>query len=82
MTVTPLLSQDLGVYSFALGSARALGNGNYFFQPGTVSATNSSYAIEVLPTAGTVNGTIVYDLQSAVSYRAWLMPSLYAPPPY
>jgi hypothetical protein len=82
MTVTPLLSQDLGYYSFALGSARAMGNGNYFFQPGDVTATNSSYAMEVLPTAGTVNGTVVYNLQSATSYRAWLMPSLYTPPPF
>ena len=60
MTVTPLLSQDLGVYSFALGSAHALGNGNYFFQPGTVAASaSSSFAMELFPTGGTVNGTTV-----------------------
>ena len=80
-TVTPLLSQDLGVYSFALGSAHALANGNYFFQPGIVTASGaSSFSIEVYPTSGTVNGTIVYNLQSATSYRAWMMPSLYFPP--
>jgi hypothetical protein len=83
MTVTPLLSQDLGVYSFALGSAHALGNGNYFFQPGTVAASaSSSFAMELFPTGGTVNGTTVYNLQSATSYRAWLMPSLYFPPAF
>ena len=82
-TVTPLLSQDLGVYSFALGSAHALANGNYFFQPGTVAASSgSSFAMEVSPTAGTVNGTIVYNLESATSYRAWVMPSLYFPPAF
>jgi arylsulfate sulfotransferase len=84
MTVTPLLSQDLGVYSYALGSAHALANGNYFFQPGTVTASgNSSFAVEVLPTAGTVGGTIVYNLQASnMSYRSWLMPSLYFPPAF
>jgi len=80
MTVSPLLSQDLGYYSYALGSAQALGNGNYFFQPGIVSPTNSSYALELLPTAGTTNGTLIYDLESSTSYRAWLMPNLYVPP--
>jgi hypothetical protein len=81
MTVTPLLSQDLGYFGFALGSAQLLGNGNYFFQPGIVLPTSSSYDIEVLPTAGTVNGTLIYDLGSATSsYRAWLMPNLYFPP--
>jgi hypothetical protein len=50
MTVTPILSQDLGVYALFFGSAHALGNGNYFFQPGIVSAaSNSSFAIELLP---------------------------------
>jgi len=79
--VSPVLSQDLGYFSTGLGSAQALGNGNYFFQPGIVPLANSSYAIEVLPTAGTVNGTLIYDLESATqSYRAWLMPSLYLPP--
>ncbi len=82
-TVTPLLSQDLGVYSFALGSAHVMGNGGYFFQPGIVSASgNSSFAIEVSPIAGTVNGTIVYNLESATSYRSWVMSSLYFPPAF
>jgi hypothetical protein len=81
MTVTPLLSQDLGYFGFALGSAQLLGNGNYFFQPGIVLPTSSSYDLEVLPTAGTVNGTLIYDLGSATSsYRAFLMPNLYFPP--
>jgi hypothetical protein len=81
MTVTPLLSQDLGYFGYALGSAQLLGNGNYFFQPGIVLPAASSYDIEVLPTAGTVNGTLIYDLGSATSsYRAWLMPNLYFPP--
>src|SRR5580658_517944 len=82
MTVTPVLSQDLGYFSYALGSAQLLGNGNFFFSLGIVAppTPSSSYAIEVLPTAGTVNGSFVWDVQSSSSYRAWLMPTLYMPP--
>jgi arylsulfate sulfotransferase len=81
--LTPVLSQDLGVFSTALGSAQFLSDGNYFFQPGVVLIDVSdvkSYSIEILPTAGTVNGTQVLNLQGPESYRSWQMPSLYAPP--
>jgi hypothetical protein len=82
MTVTPVMSQDLGYFAFALGSAQLLGNGNYLFQPGIVAPDSSDYSIEVLPTAGTVNGTAIYNLESPgfASYRSWLMPNLYFPP--
>jgi len=81
MTVSPVLSQDLGYFSTGLGSAQALPNGNYFFQPGIVPPASSSYSIELLPTAGTDKGTLIYNLESAGrSYRAWLMPNLYSPP--
>jgi hypothetical protein len=80
MTVTPVLSQDLGYYGLALGSAQLLDNGNYWFQPGTVPPTSQSYSLELQPTAAP-DATTIYDLQAPTSYRSWLMPNLYAPPP-
>jgi len=83
MQVTPVVSVDLGVHSYALGSAQLLGNNNYFFMAGFVNGTNSN-AIEILPTAGTITGTQVFNLESTVegmiSYRAWRMTNLYEPP--
>jgi arylsulfate sulfotransferase len=83
MQVTPMMSQDLGVYSGADGSAQLLAGGNYFFFPAVViKGPNTSFcqSIEIYPTAGTVNGTQVLNLQTAEAYRAWQMPSLYDPP--
>jgi len=83
MQVTPVLSQSLGVYAPADGSAQLLSNGDYFFLPATVLVGLSnqySYSIEIFPTAGTVNGTQVLNIQGANSYRAWQMPNLYEPP--
>lgn len=70
MTVTPLLSQDLGVYSPADGSAQLLSNGNYFFQAPLVVTPQGifGYAIEI-------NGV---EVQGAQGYRGWRMPSLYS----
>jgi len=78
--VTPVLSVDLGFYSSALGSAQLLGNNNYFFKDGFVNQTNG-YAIEILPTPGTITGTQVFNLEGPASYRTWRMPNLYTPPP-
>jgi hypothetical protein len=78
-----VLSQDLGSYSIAMGSAQLLSDGNYFFQPAVVFInlnSVSSYCIQILPTAATVNGTQVYNLQGPESYRGWEMLNLYAPP--
>jgi hypothetical protein len=35
--------------------------------------------MEIQPN-GTENGTQVYNIQGPEAYRAWRMPSLYAPP--
>jgi hypothetical protein len=79
MRVTPVLSQDLEVFSIALGSAQLLLHGNYYFMPGLVNGT-FSYHPEIVPTPGTVNGTIIYNLQGPISYRSFLMSDLYRPP--
>jgi len=83
MQVTPLLSVDLGVYSFAWGSAQLLDNNNYFFGTGYVPMTATSVItqlIEILPTPGTITGTQVLNIQGPPSYRAWRMTSMYTPP--
>jgi hypothetical protein len=83
MQVTPLLSVDLGVYSLAWGSAQLLDNNNYFFGTGYVPVTGSNeitQLIEILPTAGTITGTQVLNIQGPGSYRAWRMSSMYTPP--
>ena len=83
MTVTPILSADMGVYSHALGSVQLLDNNNYFFCTGYVPITGTtvdSQLIELLPTPGTTTGTQVLKIQTPNSYRAWRMTSMYTPP--
>jgi len=82
LQVSPVLSDDLGVYSPSSGSAQLLNNGYYFFlaaqvltHPGT-----ASFSIELKPTRGTETGTIMLDLQGTTAYRGWRMPNLYSPP--
>jgi len=80
MTVTPVLSQDLGVKTTALGGAGLLSNMNYFFSTGINTAV-AAEAIEIAPTAGHVTGTVVTNVQgSSYNYRGWQMPNLYNPP--
>jgi hypothetical protein len=83
MKVTPVLLQDLGVKTTALGSAELLSNTtpyNYSFGTGlntTVPVAN----IEISPTPGAVTGTVILNVQgSAYAYRGWQMPNLYSPP--
>jgi len=84
LQVTPDLSVDLGEFSTAMGSAQLLSDNNYFFLAAIVPYKGEeevSYAIEILPTAGTDTGTQVLNLFGPEAYRAWRMPSLYQPPP-
>jgi arylsulfate sulfotransferase len=86
LTVTPVVSFDLGYYSPAMGSAQLLADGNYFFQNPLVIATGQavvSYSVEIAPTnpapqVGPAN--FLLDVASPEHYRGWLMPSLYDPP--
>ena len=83
MTVTPVLSTDLGVFSYGDGSAQMLSDGNYYFFAGSApldGAPNSGYSIEIFPTPGTVLGTLVLNMQGPTGYRGWQLPSLYVPP--
>jgi arylsulfate sulfotransferase len=82
MTVTPVISANLGFYSPANGSAGMLSNANFFYLNAVVLLninTDVSYSVEVQPD-GTENGTQVYNIQGPEAYRAWRMPSLYAAP--
>jgi hypothetical protein len=77
MQVTPVMSVSMDVFCMVMGSAALQSNGNYFFQPGLPP----SYDIQILPTAGTITGTVVYDLSGpGFTYRAWQMPNLYTAP--
>jgi len=79
MTVTPVLSQDLGIRTTALGSAGLLSNGNYAF--GTGLNAIPTEAIEISPTAGATTGTVLMNIQgSSYAYRSWQMPNLYTLP--
>ena len=81
LTVTPVLSEDLGYFAFALGSAQLLSNGNYHYQPGIVAPNNYDYSIELFPLAGTTSAIQVFNLESATSsYRSFRMSDLYSPP--
>jgi hypothetical protein len=73
MTVSPVLSDNLGVYSAADGAAQLLADGNYFFHAALVVAISgvTSQAIEL---AGT---TQVLNIQGPQSYRGWQLTSLY-----
>ena len=74
-TVTPVLNADLGVYAFALGSAERLCNGNFFFDSGIITGTNTARSSEVLP-----NGRITYTLDTPnAAYRTFRMFSLFQP---
>jgi hypothetical protein len=75
MTATPVLNTDLGDYSFRLGSAQRLSNGNYVFLSGSEGPPprDTARSIEVRP-----DGTPVYVLGFASpEYRAYRVRTLY-----
>ncbi len=75
LTATPVLNVDLGDYSFRLGSAQRLSNGNYSFLSGSEGTVPRDVArsIEVLP-----DGTQSYVLGFAnPEYRSFRMRTLY-----
>jgi hypothetical protein len=79
-TASLALNADLGGYSYALGSAQLLQNGNYHFNSGAQigSGPGSFYAqsLEVNPA-----GALVYGIQFAtLEYRSFRMVDLYTAP--
>ncbi len=77
MVATPVLNADLGNYSFRLGSAQRLSNGNYSFMSGSQGLgpppTQIGQTIEVLP-----DGTPSYVLEfNAPEYRSYRVRTLY-----
>jgi hypothetical protein len=80
MIATLVLNADVGSYSFAVGSAQLLPNGDYHFDSGYIldaAGTISSQSIEVGP-----DGTPVYLIQfsPALDYRTFRMYDLYTAP--
>ena len=74
MTATPVLNADLGNYSFRLGSAQRLSNGNYSFMSGSQGPLPGiAQSIEVLP-----ERTPSYVLEFAgPEYRSYRLRTLY-----
>jgi len=75
MTATLVVNADLGDYSFRLGSAQRLSNGNYSFMSGSQgqAPADIGQSIEVLP-----DGTPIYVLQFASpEYRSFRVRTLY-----
>src|SRR5262245_32292075 len=77
LTATPVLNADLGNYSFRLGSAQRLSNGNYSFMSGSQGnvppPSQFALTIEVLP-----NGTPSYVLEfGSLEYRSYRTQTLY-----
>ncbi len=88
MTLTPLVSYDLGGFSTSMGSADLLSDGNYFFENAivfvSVNVGTLGYSLEISPTnppAPEVGPMVpLMDISGWQQYRAWQMQSLYNPP--
>jgi hypothetical protein len=82
MVVTPSLSLNLGYFSSSGGNAELLTDGNYYFNLATVVAlpTEDSFDLEFFPTANTLTGTSVLNVETTESYRGWQLVNLYDPP--
>jgi hypothetical protein len=87
LTVTPVVSLDLGAYSTAMGSAQLLSNGDYFFlnpivfvlaQDSTLAYSEEFGPNPPSPQEGKAD--VVMEISAPQQYRGWQMPSLYVPP--
>jgi arylsulfate sulfotransferase len=74
-TAVPILLNDLGVYSSAVGSAQLLDNGNWHFHAGLITSPMlQANTFEILP-----DGSHNYLLQEILQvYRSYRMSSLYS----
>ena len=77
-TATQVLNADLGVYSFALGSAYLLPDGGYHFNLGWVLGSGWARAVEL-----DTGGTLVYSVEAQTPlYRSFRLLDLYTAPSY
>jgi arylsulfate sulfotransferase len=78
-TVSLAINADLGVYSFALGSAELLDNGNYQFGSGWLVPEHMVYSAQSAEV--TPSGSIIYTLNDGTNtYRVYRMSTLYSVP--
>lgn len=76
MEVTPILSADLNNFSFAVGAAHVLSNGNFHFNSGLAQGGGHAQGSEVDP-----SGQIIYDIETNKSvYRSFRLRSMYFAP--
>jgi len=87
MTVTPIVSLDLGGYSEAMGSAQLLGNGNFFFENPIVFVSvqkgSAGFSLEIGPSPAFPQvgpADVLMELVGPQHYRGFQMPSLYVAP--
>lgn len=75
-TVSFALNADLGSYSFALGSAQRLLNGNYVFDNGWINVTSNAESSE-----WSTSGALVSNVHSnSVNYRTFRLRDLFSAP--
>jgi hypothetical protein len=75
---TPVLDANLQNFSFAVGTAQRLSNGNYHFESGSYNGSFKARTHELTPT-----GEIIFEMEiTARTYRAFRLRDLYTPPQY
>ena len=77
-TATLIENADLGVYSFAVGSAQTLRNGGYSFEAGFINpASTYSRAVET-----SADGQVIYaqQVEGLIVYRSFRVADLYSAP--
>jgi hypothetical protein len=73
-----VLNADLGRYSLAMGSARALPDGDFHFDLGFINDATRGPFSQTVEVDG--SGNVVYRIQAATTeYRTFRMQSLYEP---
>jgi arylsulfate sulfotransferase len=78
---TLTLNADLGGYSYALGSAQQLPNGDFHFDAGASAMPDQTGSIVAQSLEVDPSGSIVYGIQFATyEYRSFRMPDLYTEP--
>ncbi len=81
MTATPLLLADMGVYSFAVGSAQRLSNGDYHFDEGYLNnPLPYNQSTEVYPTSTQGTFGFKFQLNGNYAYRSFRMTDFYTLP--